>query len=155
MRFDHRRPNCRYGGCPQSPDEDLLDSGPCIKFLMRLLGPGVPQRPERSRGLSSIGAKLMKLSAGSSMRKGATSGLQALDAGEMSVRAKVEQLFGRNKGVGNRQDDHTGWLHGEEVSSKWLALLTLEKACISTVVLEGKSFQILVRMLVLPQLALW
>jgi hypothetical protein len=121
----------------QSQDEDLLDSEACVLFLMKLLGSQAAQ-PVAKKGFSALGSRLAAF-AKNTVPKSATS-LISVDRGA-AVETKVRELFkslqehGTGKGSANEEN---GIMQGEEISAKWLALLTLEKACISTVILEGR-----------------
>ncbi|CAM6087321.1 unnamed protein product [Calypogeia fissa] len=121
-----------------SQDEDLLDSEPCVRFLMKLLGTQSSQ-PVVKKGLSAFGSKLAAFAKATVPRSGISVG--GVDRGAAVV-SKVRELFKslqeQGTGRGNLSEEN-GILQGEEISSKWLALLTLEKACISTVVLEDSS----------------
>jgi len=118
--------------CWQGQNEELFDSTGCVQFLMRLLGSSLPQPPKKS--LFSNGNKLAGL--GARMKTG-NAGMAALDQGGAAVVAEVHKLFAREEKTDNSQDEGCGYLLGQELTAKWLALLTLEKACLSTVVLEG------------------
>lgn len=102
---------------------------------MRLLGSSLPQPAKKIP--TTVGNKLAGLGAKLKISSVSTGGL---DQGGAAVVAEVHQLFAKEEKspFGHlKQDDESGYLLGQEVTSKWLALLTLEKACISTVVLEG------------------
>ncbi|CAN5956872.1 unnamed protein product [Sphagnum jensenii] len=115
-------------------NEELFDSVGCVQFLMRLLGSSPPQPPKKSS--FSIGNKLAGL--GTRMKTG-SAGMAAVDQGGAAVVAEVHELFAREEKIDDNQDEWSGYLLGQELTAKWLALLTLEKACLSTVVLEDKS----------------
>ncbi len=117
----------------QGQNEELFDSVGCVQFLMRLLGSSPPQPPKKSS--FSIGNKLAGL--GTRMKTG-SAGMAAVDQGGAAVVAEVHELFAREEKIDDNQDEWSGYLLGQELTAKWLALLTLEKACLSTVVLEGK-----------------
>ncbi|CAM6037028.1 unnamed protein product [Sphagnum compactum] len=115
-------------------NEELFDSTGCVQFLMRLLGSSLPQPPKKS--LFRTGNKLAGL--GARMKTG-KAGMAALDEGGAAVAAEVHKLFAREEKTDNSQDEVCGYLLGQELIAKWLALLTLEKACLSTIVLEDTS----------------
>ncbi|CAM6037527.1 unnamed protein product [Sphagnum compactum] len=115
-------------------NEELFDSVGCVQFLMRLLGSSPPQPPKKSS--FSIGNKLAGL--GTRMKTG-SAGMAAVDQGGAAVVAEVHELFAREEKIDDNQDEWSGYLLGQELTAKWLALLTLEKACLSTVVLEDNS----------------
>lgn len=113
-----------------------MDSEPCVRFLMKLLGAQSSQ-PVVKKGLGAIGSRLAAFAKATVPRSGTS--VVGVDRGAAVV-TKVRELFKslQEHGTGRGSlSDENGILQGEEISSKWLALLTLEKACISTVVLEG------------------
>jgi hypothetical protein len=108
-----------------------------VRFLMGLLGSSL-SRPA-NKAVSTIGNKLAGL--GFRLKSGSVG--TGVDKAGAAVVAEVHQLFAKDEKspFGHLNKDATsGFLLGQEVSSKWLALLTVEKACISPVVLEGKSY---------------
>ncbi|BBM98158.1 wings apart-like protein [Marchantia polymorpha subsp. ruderalis] len=121
-----------------SQDEDLLDSPSCVRFLMKLLGTR-PSEPVVKKGLTAIGSRLAALSKSSLLKSNTTF---SADRGGGAVVTKIRALFKslpeHGAGLGNTSEEN-GMLPGEEINSKWLALLTLEKACLSTVVLEDST----------------
>jgi hypothetical protein len=121
----------------QGQNEELFDSVECVRFLMGLLGSSL-YRPTK-KASSTIGNKLAGLG---SKLKGSTHAT-GVDQGGAAVVAEVHQLFAKEErspfGHLNK-DEGSGYLLGQEVTSKWLALLTLEKACMSTVVLDGNLY---------------
>lgn len=121
----------------QGQNEELFDSAACVRFLMGLLGSSL-SRPA-NKAVSTIGNKLAGL--GFRLKSGSVG--TGVDKAGAAVVAEVHQLFAKDEKspFGHLNKDATsGFLLGQEVSSKWLALLTVEKACISPVVLEGKSY---------------
>lgn len=104
---------------------------------MGLLGSSLSRPVKKS--LSTVGNKLAGL--GHRLKNGSIG--SGVDKGGAAVVAEVHQLFAKDEKnpFGHLNKDATsGFLLGQEVSSKWLALLTVEKACISPVVLEGKYY---------------
>lgn len=103
---------------------------------MKLLGTR-PSEPVVKKGLTAIGSRLAALSKSSLLKSNTTF---SADRGGGAVVTKIRALFKslpeHGAGLGNTSEEN-GMLPGEEINSKWLALLTLEKACLSTVVLEG------------------
>lgn len=121
----------------QGQNEELFDSASCVRFLMGLLGSSL-SRPA-NKASSTVGNKL----AGLAFRLKSGNVSSGVDKAGAAVVAEVHQLFAKDEKspFGHLNKDETsGFLLGQEVSSKWLALLTVEKACISPVVLEGKSY---------------
>lgn len=63
--------------------------------------------------------------------------MKGLDSSSSAIMSKVHAILLNCKELksGNEDDDVTG---RPELSSKWISLLTMEKACLSTVSFEGK-----------------
>lgn len=121
----------------QGQNEELFDSAACVRFLMGLLGSSL-SRPVKKTS-STGGSKLSELGFRSKI---GISG-SGVDKSGAAVVAEVHQLFAKdekNPFSYLNKDSESGFLLGQEISSKWLALLTVEKACISPVVLDGKSY---------------
>lgn len=120
-------------------DEVFLDSPACIQFLMKLLEP-IPRTAQDKR-LSHLGSRLLALSSNSKENKVETEA-PVLDQGSLLLVQKVNDILcsmkGRSDGVPNL-DNQSASFQAEELSSEWLVLLTLEKACLSTVVLEDNA----------------
>lgn len=117
-------------------DEHLLDSAICIKFLLKLLLPSLPETSEKK---GSLGSKILGVTASSSLLKVSSSGS---DHGGVAIISKVRKLLSSMKEIHTRSGDEDrdgDNFSGQELNSKWLALLTLEKACLSTVALEDTS----------------
>lgn len=117
-------------------DEHLLDSAVCIKFLLKLLLPSLPEASEKK---GSLGSKILGVTANSSLLKVSSSGS---DRGGVAILSKVRKLLSTMKELHTRSSDEDrdgDNFFGQELNSKWLALLTLEKACLSTVALEDTS----------------
>ena len=116
-------------------DEDFLDSPECIRFLLKLMGPTRP--PVQKERLSLVGSRLLALSSIPKPSKAEPSST-AVEYGGIVV--KVKQLLSTTKGWRDgimTPNDHIASFPAEALSSEWLVLLTFEKACLSTVVLEG------------------
>lgn len=125
-----------YALASDGQDEQLLDSAVCIKFLLKLLFSSIPEPSEKK---ASLGRKLLGVTTNSSMSKAPVSGV---DRGGVAITVKVQKLLSsmREIHVGNGdQDEDRDCFQFQELNSKWLALLTLEKACLSTVALEDTS----------------
>ncbi|XP_058078033.1 wings apart-like protein 1 [Magnolia sinica] len=114
-------------------DEYLLDSTPCIRFLLKLLNP--PTSDSIEDKAPSFGGKLLAIRNGPGILRGMT---QRLDSSATAIISKVQEILLSCKEVkpSNRDDDGIG---RPELSSKWISLLTMEKACLSTVSLEDTS----------------
>ena len=117
---------------PQVQDNNLLDSETCVHFLLKLLNPPVNVVDAKA---PSIGSKLLGISK-FQMLNGAN---KDADSSSEDILSKVEEILLSCKEIKplDRDDRRTA---RPELCSKWLALLTMEKACLSAVGLEGKFF---------------
>ena len=121
--------------CLKGQDEDFLDSPDCIRFLLKLMGPSRP--PIQKEKLSLVGSRLLALG---SIPKPNKAEPLSTDSDHGGIVDKVKQLLSITKGWRDgimTSNDHCASFPAEALSSEWLVLLTLEKACLSTVVLEG------------------
>jgi hypothetical protein len=124
-----------FGSFLKGQDEDFLDSPDCIRFLMKLMRPSRP--PIQKEKLSMVGSRLLALDSIPKPNKVEPSSAGADHGGIVD---KVKQLLSITKGWKDgvmTSSDHCASFPAEALSSEWLVLLTLEKACLSTVVLEG------------------
>lgn len=114
-------------------DEHLLDSPSCVRFLLKLLNPSSLRKVEGK--VPSIGSKLLALHRDPGTLRGLS---KKMDSSSTAIILKVQEILMSCKELklGNRNDDGAG---RPELSPKWVALLTLEKACLSTVSLEDTS----------------
>eukprot|EP01018_Ginkgo_biloba_P033674 Gb_07894 [translate_table: standard] len=116
-------------------DEHLLDSAVCIQFLLKLLIPSLPEASDKKA--SHFGSKLLGINPSSRELKVSSS---SFDRSGVAIMLKVRKLLSSLKEISvgkSEQDQESDCLPKQELSSRWLALLTLEKACLSTVALEG------------------
>ncbi|KQJ97292.1 uncharacterized protein LOC100834222 isoform X2 [Brachypodium distachyon] len=112
-------------------DSHLLDSESCIHFLLKLLNPPVNAVDAKA---PSIGSKLL----GISKVKMLSGSNKDSDSGSVDIISKVEDILLSCKEIKPLgKDDKT--TTRPELCSKWLALLTMEKACLSAVALEETS----------------
>ncbi|KAF5181028.1 WAPL (Wings apart-like protein regulation of heterochromatin) protein [Thalictrum thalictroides] len=114
-------------------DEQLLDSPICIRFLLSLLSPSIPVTSEEKR--PTVGSKLLAL-----CREPEIVGDQSkrLDASATAILSKVQEILLSCKEIqSNSRDDEEK--ERPELTPKWIALLTIEKACLSTVSIEDTS----------------
>jgi hypothetical protein len=108
----------------------LLDSETCVHFLLKLLNPPVNVVDAKT---SSIGSKLLGISK-FQMLNGP---IKDTDSGSEDILSKVEEILLSCKEI--KPLDRDGRRTARpELCSKWLALLTMEKACLSAVALEGE-----------------
>ena len=114
----------------QVQDNHLLDSEPCIQFLLKLLNPPMDTIEAKA---PSIGSKLLGISK-VQMLNGSN---KDSDSSSEDIISKVEEILLGCKEIKplGRDDKRTS---RPQLCSKWLALLTMEKACLSNVALEGK-----------------
>ncbi|KAI3928086.1 hypothetical protein MKW98_023687 [Papaver atlanticum] len=111
-------------------DDQLLDSPVCIRFLLNLLRPSTRVKIEDK--LPTFGSKLLELHRNTVTLEDRT---EALDASSTAIISKVQDILLSSQEIesSNRVDDGVG---RPELTPKWIALLTMEKACLSTVSLE-------------------
>ncbi|XVE88009.1 hypothetical protein DITRI_Ditri19aG0034200 [Diplodiscus trichospermus] len=114
-------------------DEHLLESPNCIQFLIRLLKPIVPTAKENKTG--KVGHKLLALCKDANISRDTT---KVLDSSSAAIISKVEEILVSCKEMKSRCRDDSG-LKRPELTPKWIALLTLEKACLSKISLEDTT----------------
>jgi hypothetical protein len=116
----------------QVQDNHLLDSETCINFLLKLLNPPVGVVDANA---PSIGSKLLGISK-FQMLNGSN---KDADSSSEDILSKVEEILLSCKEIKpvDRVDKRTS---RPELCSKWLALLTMEKACLSAVGIDGTLF---------------
>ncbi|XP_062096625.1 wings apart-like protein 2 [Humulus lupulus] len=109
-------------------DEHLLESPSCIRFLIRLLKPILSTATEEK--LPKIGSKLLALR---------TDILQntkkKLDSSSAALFSKVREVLVSCKEIKSSHKDDSS-MEKPELCPKWIALLTMEKSCLSTISLE-------------------
>ncbi|XP_047093428.1 wings apart-like protein 2 isoform X1 [Lolium rigidum] len=112
-------------------DNHLLDSESCIQFLLKLLNPPVDAIDAKA---PSIGSKLLGISK-VTMLNGSN---KDSDSSSEDIISKVEEILLGCKEIKplGKDDRRTS---RPQLCSKWLALLTMEKACLSGVALEETS----------------
>ncbi|KAM0906836.1 hypothetical protein ACQ4PT_016534 [Festuca glaucescens] len=112
-------------------DNHLLDSESCIQFLLKLLNPPVDAIDAKA---PSIGSKLL----GISKVKMLNGSNKDSDSSSEDIISKVEEILLGCKEIKplGKDDKRTS---RPQLCSKWLALLTMEKACLSGVALEETS----------------
>uniref|UniRef100_A0A1D1YY17 Wings apart-like n=1 Tax=Anthurium amnicola TaxID=1678845 RepID=A0A1D1YY17_9ARAE len=114
------------------PDDRLLDSPLCINFLLKLLKPPVAGSVDDK--VPNIGSRLLGVSNAVTLN-----GMhKKIDSSSTSIISKVQEILVSCKELkpSSQDDDAT---ERPEISSKWIALLTLEKACLSSVSIEDTS----------------
>ncbi|URD83918.1 hypothetical protein MUK42_05392 [Musa troglodytarum] len=110
-------------------DDNLLDSPSCIGFLLKLLNPTVPY--DNGDKATNFGSKLL----GKRKPQLVGSSYKGLDSTANAIISKVSEILLSCKEIkaGHGNDEAT---ERPELSPKWIALLTIEKACLSTVSFE-------------------
>ncbi|KAG1355165.1 putative WAPL (Wings apart-like protein regulation of heterochromatin) protein [Cocos nucifera] len=113
-------------------DNHLLDSPSCIHFLIKLLNPPVANMVEDKT--ATIGSKILGI-----RKPHIQSGMnKATDSSSRAIISKVKGILLSCKEIKSSNGDDEG-TERPELSSKWIALLTMEKACLSTI-MENATF---------------
>ncbi|OMO65133.1 Wings apart-like protein [Corchorus olitorius] len=113
-------------------DEHLLESPACIRFLIKLLKPVIPTAKENKIG--KVGFKLLALRKDADISRDTS---KVLDSSSAAIISKVEEILVSCKEMKPRCGDDSGLR--SELNPKWVALLTLEKACLSKISLEDTT----------------
>ncbi|XP_039070342.1 wings apart-like protein 1 isoform X2 [Hibiscus syriacus] len=111
-------------------DGSLLKSPSCIRFLLKLLKPVIPMAKETKTG--KIGYKLLALHKDVGISRNTT---KVLNSSSADIISKVEEILVSCKEMKSICGDSSD-LKRPELSQKWIALLILEKACLSKNSLE-------------------
>ncbi|XXG45220.1 hypothetical protein AAC387_Pa02g0356 [Persea americana] len=114
-------------------DDHLLDSPSCVRFLLKLLNPSSVGNVEGKS--PTIGCKLLALNRDIGTLRSST---KKLDSSFTAIILKVQEIFLSCKELKPRNTDGEG-TQRPELTPKWIALLTMEKACLSTISLEDTS----------------
>uniref|UniRef100_A0A9I9CF45 Wings apart-like protein C-terminal domain-containing protein n=1 Tax=Cucumis melo TaxID=3656 RepID=A0A9I9CF45_CUCME len=112
-------------------DDHLLESPNCVSFLIKLLKPILSMAAE-AKG-PRIGHKLLVLRTDSDILPSTT---KKLDSSSSAIFSKVEEILVSCKEIKSRSIG-IGVTDRPELCPKWIALLTIEKACLTTISLEG------------------
>ena len=110
----------------QGQDDHLLESLGSIQFLMKLLKPIV--------STTKFGYKLLSLRQNDDILKNTTM-TGRLDSSSVEVFSRVQEILVNCKELKTCQND--SWGERPELCPKWLALLTMEKGCLSAISLDG------------------
>ncbi|PRQ28891.1 putative wing apart-like protein [Rosa chinensis] len=111
-------------------DDPLLESPSCINFLIRFCKPIVSNITEDKA--PKIGRKLLALRLSADISHCAP---KRLDSSSAAILSKVHEILVTCKEMTPSSADD-GEMSMPELSPKWIALLTMEKACLSTISLE-------------------
>ncbi|EEF43242.1 conserved hypothetical protein [Ricinus communis] len=114
-------------------DDHLLESPSCIRFLIKLLKPIVSTASEGKA--PNIGSKLLAFRKDSDILRDTT---KLVDSSSASIVAKVQEILVSCKDIKSCCGDDSG-MERPELSPKWIALLTMEKACLSKISFEDTS----------------
>ncbi|PKI40115.1 hypothetical protein CRG98_039487 [Punica granatum] len=114
-------------------DEQLLESPSCIQFLIKLLKPVTSVANEDK--LPRIGSKLLRVRNDAGVLRGTSS---KLDRSSVTIISRVKEILGSCKELKSTLGDDCA-LGRPELSAKWIALSTMEKASVSTISLEETS----------------
>ncbi|RDX74768.1 hypothetical protein CR513_45444, partial [Mucuna pruriens] len=113
-------------------DDHLLESPGCIQFLIKLLRPIVSTAIKDK--VPKFGSKLLSLRQNDDMLKNTTG---RLDSSSVEVFSRVQEILVNCKELKACQNDSR--VERPELCPKWLALLTMEKACLSAISLDETS----------------
>ncbi|KAJ1417619.1 Wings apart-like protein [Sesbania bispinosa] len=114
-------------------DDNLLESPSCVKFLIKLLRPIVSTAIEDK--IPKFGSKLLSLRQNGDMLKNR---MGRLDSSSVAVFSRVQEILVNCKELKTTCQIDSG-VERPELCPKWLALLTMEKACLSAISLDGKT----------------
>ncbi|CAK9152507.1 unnamed protein product [Ilex paraguariensis] len=117
----------------EGQDDYLLDSPSCICFLIKLLKPLISHSTKSK--VPTIGSKLLALRMDADTLQDANKGVDSTSA---AITQKVQEIFVNCKEMKSRYRNENA-IEMPELSPKWIALLTMEKACLSTISLEDTS----------------
>ncbi|KAJ9168877.1 hypothetical protein P3X46_020359 [Hevea brasiliensis] len=114
-------------------DDHLLESPGCIRFLINLLKPVISTAAEDKT--RNIGNKLLALRKDSDILRDTT---KLVDSHSVDIVGKVLGILVNSKDMKSYGEDDNG-MDRPELSPKWIALLTMEKACLSKISFEDTS----------------
>lgn len=113
-------------------DDRLLDSPICIRFLMKLLRPLTFDAANVK--VPSFGSKLLAIRTDPDVSQISAKGSESSAA----IMQKVQEILISSKDL-NPRDANDDCIEFPELNPKWISLLTMEKACFSTISLEDAS----------------
>ena len=115
----------------QGQDDHLLKSPRCVRFLIKLLRPIASVASEDKA--PKFGSKLLALRKNVGLLKNTT---ERLDSSSVAIFSRVQQILVNCKELKSTCQNDSGF-ERPELCPKWLALLTIEKACSSAISLDG------------------
>ncbi|KAK8964591.1 hypothetical protein KSP40_PGU013404 [Platanthera guangdongensis] len=112
--------------------DGLLDSRACIRFLLKLLNPPISHSVEKKA--PKIRFNLLEIQKPQTLN----STIKGDDSSSRALLLKVKEILVSCNSIkpGSENDDD---MKRPELSSRWIALLTMEKACSSTVSFEDAT----------------
>ncbi|KAL9346678.1 hypothetical protein Peur_061531 [Populus x canadensis] len=114
-------------------DEHILESPPCIRFLIKLLKPIISTATEDKT--RNIGSKLLALRKDSDILRDTS---KLADSSSTAIAAKVQEILVNCKDMKSHSGDDSR-TERPELTPKWIALLSMEKACLSKISFEDTS----------------
>ncbi|KAG8365477.1 hypothetical protein BUALT_Bualt18G0108800 [Buddleja alternifolia] len=108
-------------------DNHLLSSPSCIRFLIKLLKPVKPSVAKEKT--IPIGSRILGLCRSAGVLQDSAKGT---DSSSTAIILKVKEILVNCKEMKPR-DDSDGGIEEPELNPKWISLLTMEKACLSSV----------------------
>ncbi|KAG6778717.1 hypothetical protein POTOM_015061 [Populus tomentosa] len=114
-------------------DEHVLESPTSIHFLIRLLKPIISTATEDKA--RNIGSKLLSLRKESDIVRDTS---KLADSTSTAIAAKVQEILVNCKEMKSHCGDDSR-MERPELSPKWIALLSMEKACLSKISFEDTS----------------
>ncbi|KAE9591750.1 putative wing apart-like protein [Lupinus albus] len=114
----------------EGQDVHLLESPGCIRFLIKLLKPFVSKASEDKE--STFGFKLLALSKNASMYRNTE---ERLDSSSVAIFYRVQEILVNCKELKSTCPNGNE-VERPELCPKWIALLTIEKACLPAISLD-------------------
>lgn len=115
----------------QGQDDHLLESPCCVQFLIKLLRPVVSTAIKDKA--PNLGYKLLSLRQNNDMLKNTTT---RFDSSSVAVFSRVQEVLVNCKELKATSQNNNA-TERPELCPKWLTLLTMEKACLSAISLDG------------------
>ncbi|OIV91758.1 hypothetical protein TanjilG_26611 [Lupinus angustifolius] len=111
-------------------DVHLLESPGCIRFLIKLLKPCVSKASEAKE--STFGFKLLASNKNASIYKNTK---ERMDSSSVAIFSRVQEILVNCKELESTSPNGNG-VERPELCPKWIALLTIEKACLRAISLD-------------------